>query len=160
MSERIAKRLSGFDAELRYFSRSAVPGTALARASSLRELAAWCDYLVLCVPGGAGTKHLVEADVLEALGPRGYLINVARGSVVDEQALIAALEGARIRGAALDVYEVEPLKASRLTELRNAVLLPHIASGTNETRTAMADMVIANLKRFYAGERMLAEVGH
>lgn len=155
----IAKRLSGFDAEIRYFSRSEAPGAGLERANSLLELAAWCDYLVLCVPGGTGTRHLVGAEVLKALGPKGYLVNIARGSVVDEQALADALDSGLLRGAALDVYEVEPLKDSRLTGLRNVVLLPHIASGTNETRTAMSDMVIANLKRFYAGDRMLAEVG-
>lgn len=153
----IAKRLIGFDAEIRYFSRSEVPGCAYERASSLLELATWCDYLFIAVSGGTGSRHLVDARVLEALGPRGYLINIARGSAVDEQALIAALENGIIRGAALDVYEAEPLDASRLAGLRNTVLLPHISSATNETRTAMSNMVIANLKRFYAGERMLAE---
>lgn len=153
----IAKRLAGFDAEIRYFSRSEVPGCSHERVSTLRELAAWCDYLFIAVAGSAETRHIVDAGVLEALGPQGYLINVARGSVVDEQALIAALENEAIRGAALDVYEVEPLASSRLTGLRNTVLLPHVSSATNETRTAMSNMVVENLKRFYAGEPMLAE---
>ncbi|WP_296555744.1 2-hydroxyacid dehydrogenase [Pigmentiphaga sp.] len=153
----IAKRLVGFDVEIRYFSRSEVRECSHERVSTLQELAAWCDYLFIAVSGSAQTRHMVDAGVLEALGPQGYLINVARGSVVDEQALIAALENEAIRGAALDVYEVEPLKSSRLTELRNTVLLPHVSSATNETRTAMSNMVVENLKRFYAGERMLAE---
>lgn len=154
----IAKRLAGFDAEIRYFSRSEVPGCPYERVPDLPALAAWCDYLFISVSGSAETRHLIDAGVLEALGPRGYLINVARGSVVDEQALMAALENQTIRGAALDVYEVEPLNSSRLAGLRNTVLLPHVSSATNETRTAMSDMVVANLKRFYAGESMLAEV--
>jgi len=154
----IAKRLAGFDAEIRYFSRSEVPGCPYERVPDLPALAAWCDYLFISVSGSAETRHLIDAGVLEALGPRGYLINVARGSVVDEQALMAALENQTIRGAALDVYEVEPLNSPRLAGLRNTVLLPHVSSATNETRTAMSDMVVANLKRFYAGESMLAEV--
>jgi hydroxypyruvate reductase len=91
----------------------------------------------------------VSADILEALGPRSYLINIARGSVVDEQALLAALKQGRIAGAGLDVYEDEPHATPGLLELENVVLLPHIASNTHETRQAMADLALANLDDFF-----------
>ncbi|RYF50098.1 MAG: 2-hydroxyacid dehydrogenase, partial [Comamonadaceae bacterium] len=125
-------------------------GCTLAYFESLTALAQWADYLVLTVAGGAGTRHLVNADVLNALGPDGYLINVARGSVVDEAALVGALTERRIAGAGLDVFEDEPNVPDALMALDNVVLTPHTASATHETRRAMADLVLENLQAFYA----------
>jgi hydroxypyruvate reductase len=123
---------------------------------SLLALAGWADFLVLITAGGAGTRHLVNAEVLDALGPRGFLVNVARGSVVDEAALIAALRDRRIAGAGLDVFENEPNVPAELMALDNVVLLPHVASGTEETRQAMADRVFDNLQAFFATGRLVS----
>lgn len=145
----IARRAEGFAMEIRYHSRrpsdAPYPFTA-----TLRELAQWADFLVIAAAGGADTRHLVSAEILDALGPQGFLVNIARGSVVDEQALLAALRQGRIAGAGLDVYEDEPRVTPGLLELDNVVLLPHIASNTRETRQAMADLALANLDAFFA----------
>ncbi len=109
------------------------------------ELARWADFLVITAAGGDSTRHLVNAEVLDALGPQGFLVNVARGSVVDEAALAAALQQRRIAGAGLDVFEDEPHPLPALLALDNVVLAPHVASGTQETRRAMADLVLQNL---------------
>jgi lactate dehydrogenase-like 2-hydroxyacid dehydrogenase len=109
------------------------------------------DFLVVAVGGGASTHHLVDAQVLEALGPQGYLINVGRGSVVDEIALAQALAKGRLAGAALDVYENEPHPAVKLLELDNVLLTPHMASATWDTRRAMSDLVMANLHAWNTG---------
>ena len=106
------------------------------------------------IVGGAATRHLIDADVLDALGPDGFIVNVARGSVVDEAALVRALAERRIAGAGLDVFENEPQVPAELMALDNVVLLPHIASGTRETRQAMADRVFDNLQNFFAGRAM------
>ena len=108
--------------------------------------------------GGPGTKHLINADVLKALGPRSYLINVSRGSVVDEKALVKALQEKQIAGAALDVFENEPLVPNELLTMDNVVLLPHIASATEETRLAMAQRVIDNLDLFFSEGRLITAV--
>jgi lactate dehydrogenase-like 2-hydroxyacid dehydrogenase len=105
---------------------------------------------VVVSAGGASTRHLINAEVLQALGPQGYLINVSRGSVVDEAALIAALQSGQIAGAGLDVYQDEPNVPAALLTLDNTVLLPHLASATHETRRAMADCVLSNLAGFFA----------
>jgi lactate dehydrogenase-like 2-hydroxyacid dehydrogenase len=116
-------------------------------------LAAASDFLVVITPGGAGTRHLVNAEVLKALGPKGFLVNVARGSVVDEAALIAALEAGTIAGAGLDVFEDEPRVPQRLLDLHKVVLTPHVGSATAATRQAMADLAFANLAEHFAGRR-------
>jgi lactate dehydrogenase-like 2-hydroxyacid dehydrogenase len=126
--------------------------------SSAKELAANVDFLVVITPGGAATRHLIDREVLEALGPRGYLINVARGSVVDEQALIAALRDGVIAGAGLDVFADEPQVPAELRALDNVVLTPHMASATHETRQAMADLALANLQAHFAGRPLLSPV--
>lgn len=156
IGQTIAKRAAGFDMDIRYHSRRPVPGVVWPHEPSLVELARWCDYLVVITAGGAGTRHLVDAKVLEALGPRGFLINVARGSVIDEAALVRALRERRIAGAGLDVFENEPQVPRELFELDNVVLLPHIASGTEETRQAMADRVFDNLQGFLRDGRMVS----
>ncbi len=156
IGQTIARRAGGFEMDIRYHTRRPVAGAAWAHEPSLLELARWCDYLVVITAGGAGTRHLVNAEVLEALGPRGYLVNVARGSVIDEAALVRALVERRIGGAGLDVFEDEPNVPRALFELDNVVLLPHIASGTEETRQAMADRVFDNLQGFLREGRMIS----
>lgn len=156
IGQTIAKRASGFEMDIRYHSRRPVEGVAWAHEPSLIELARWCDYLVVITAGGAATRHLVNDAVLDALGPRGFVINVARGSVIDEAALVRALADKRIAGAGLDVFENEPNVPRALFELDNVVLLPHIASGTEETRQAMADRVFDNLQGFFRDGRMVS----
>jgi lactate dehydrogenase-like 2-hydroxyacid dehydrogenase len=151
----VARRAAGFDLELRYHGRRAVPGVPWAFEPSVVELARWADQLVLTCAGGPATHHLVSAEVLAALGPEGFLVNVSRGSVVDEEALVEALVSGRIAGAALDVFEDEPRVPAELLALDQVVLLPHVGSGTNETRGAMADLVLANLRGFYAAGRLV-----
>jgi len=146
----VAERATGFRMEAGYYNRRPVEGSPLRRLESLRALAEWADYLVLTVAGGASTRHMVNREVLDALGTKGYLINVARGSVVDEAALVEALQQKRIAGAGLDVFENEPQVPAALMALDNVVLTPHTASATHETRRAMADLVLENLASFYA----------
>jgi lactate dehydrogenase-like 2-hydroxyacid dehydrogenase len=117
--------------------------------AKVNELAAQVDYLVVAVPGGDGTQNLIDASVLQALGPKGYLINIARGSVVDQPVLVQALKDKTIAGAALDVFWDEPIIDPELRRLPNVVLTPHIASATVETRQAMAALTLGNLQAFY-----------
>ncbi len=152
----IARRASGFDMDIRYHSRRPVSDSPWSYEPSLLDLARWADFLVVITAGGPGTRHLIDADVLDALGPRSFLINVSRGSVVDELALIRALTEKRIAGAGLDVFENEPFVPEALIALDNVVLLPHIASATEETRLAMARRVIDNLDLFFAEGRLLS----
>lgn len=154
----VAKRASGFDMEVRYHNRRPNPSVSYAYEATLASLAEWADFLVVVSAGGPETSKLVSADVLRALGPKGYLINVSRGSVVDEEALIDALEQGVIAGAGLDVYEQEPRVPQRLLALEQVVLLPHLASATHETRQAMADLVVDNLDAFYATGQVLRSV--
>ena len=154
----VARRAAGFDMEVAYHNRRPVEGSPHLYQPSLLELARWADFLVITAAGGDGTQHLVNAEVLDALGPQGFLINVARGSVVDEAALVQALQQGRIAGAGLDVFEDEPRPHAELLSQDNVVLAPHIASGTHETRRAMADLVLRNLAQFIAMGRPEAEV--
>jgi lactate dehydrogenase-like 2-hydroxyacid dehydrogenase len=151
----IAKRAGGFDMDIRYHSRRVVADAPWQHEPSLTALASWCDFLVVIVSGGPETRHLINADVLDALGPQGFLINVARGSVVDEAALVKALQDGRIAGAGLDVFDREPNVPTELIAMDNVVLLPHVASGTEQTRRAMADLVRENLRAFYRDGRVL-----
>ena len=112
----------------------------------------------MITPGGLGTRHLINTEVLKALGPRGFLINVARGSVVDEQALITALQNGVIAGAGLDVYANEPHVPEALWSMPNVVLTPHMASATNETRQAMADLAFANMQAGTSGQPLRTPV--
>lgn len=146
----VARRASGFDMEVRYHNRRPNPSVPYAYEATLESLASWADFLVVVSAGGPETRNLVSTRVLRALGPEGYLINVSRGSVVDEGALIQALEEGVIAGAGLDVYADEPRVPERLLALDQVVLLPHLASATHETRQAMADLVVDNLDAFYA----------
>lgn len=146
----IAKRSMGFDMPVRYYSRRAVPDVPYERMASLVELAEWADFLVIATAGGPETRNLIDAGVLDALGRTGYLINIARGTVVDEVALVDALVNGRIAGAGLDVYENEPQVPEALVGLDNVVLLPHVASATEETRKAMGDLVLDNLHGYFS----------
>ena len=146
----IAQRATGFDMQIRYTNRKPVAGVPWQFEPALVELARWADTLVVITAGGAATRHLVNAEVLQALGPDGFLVNVARGSVIDQDALVQALQTGRIAGAGLDVYADEPHVPAALMALDNVVLLPHIASATRETRQAMEALTVANLRAFYA----------
>lgn len=152
----IAQRSVGFSMELRYHTRRVVADLTWPHEPSLMELARWADFLIVITAGGAGTRHLIDATVLDALGPEGFLINVARGTVIDEAALVRALVEKRIAGAGLDVYENEPQVPAELMALDNVVLLPHIASATRETRQAMADRVFDNLQSFFEHGRLVS----
>ncbi|ART55617.1 hydroxyacid dehydrogenase [Acidovorax carolinensis] len=156
IGQTIARRAGGFDMDVRYHSRRPVAGVPWPHEPALRELARWADYLVIITAGGEETRHLIDTAVLDALGPRGFLINVARGSVIDEAALVRALVERRIAGAGLDVFEREPQVPAELLALDNVVLLPHIASGTEETRQAMAQRVLDNLAAFFAEGRLVS----
>jgi lactate dehydrogenase-like 2-hydroxyacid dehydrogenase len=125
---------------------------------ALLELAANSDFLVVAAFGGPTTRNLVNAEVLKALGPEGSLINIARGSLVDESALVEALKNHTIRGAAIDVYADEPNVPAELLTMDNVVLTPHMASGTVETRHAMANLTFANLEAHFAGKPVLTRV--
>ena len=152
----VARRAAGFEMAVAYHARHPVAEVPWAYEPSLHALARWADFLVVCTAGGEGTRHLVDASVLDALGPEGFLVNVSRGSVVDEAALVKALADGRIAGAGLDVFDREPHVPGALMHLDNVVLLPHIASGTGETRHAMADLTFDNLAAFFAEGRVKA----
>ncbi|MFL6735190.1 MAG: 2-hydroxyacid dehydrogenase [Sphingomicrobium sp.] len=145
----IARRLAGFDVEIAYHARSPKPDAEFPYHPTLIGLAEASDVLIAIVPGGPETRHLVDRDVLIALGPKGVLINVARGSVVDEAALIDALRSGTILGAGLDVYEEEPRVPQALIDLPQVVLLPHVGSASFETREAMGRMVVDNLRSWF-----------
>ena len=151
IGQAIADRARAFGMSIAYTARSAKPALAYAFHATPRELAAVSDFLVVITPGGAATRKLIDAEVLRALGPDGYLVNVARGSVVDETALIAALQQGTIAGAGLDVFENEPQVPEALRALDNVVLVPHIGSATTQTRHAMAARAFANLQAHFAG---------
>lgn len=152
----IAHRATGFDMELRYHNRRPVSGSDLGYMSTPAELAAWADFLVITSAGGPDAQGMISREVLDALGPHGFLINVARGSVVDQPLLIEYLQQKKIAGAGLDVYEREPQVPSELLALDNVVLTPHIASNTAETRAAMSQRVIDNLGNFFAGKGVVS----
>jgi lactate dehydrogenase-like 2-hydroxyacid dehydrogenase len=158
IGQAIAQRAQAFGMQIAYHTRSPKAGVPYAYHADLLSLARDSDFLVLITPGGAGTRHLVNAQVLQALGPKGILVNVARGSVVDEVALIEALEGGVIGGAALDVFEDEPRVPQRLMDLPQVVLVPHIGSATGQTRQAMADLAFGNLREHFAGRPVLTPV--
>ncbi|MGH6639642.1 MAG: 2-hydroxyacid dehydrogenase [Polaromonas sp.] len=158
IGQAIAKRAEAFGMPIAYTARSVKPELPYDFYPTAQALAAQVDFLVVITPGGAGTRHLINADVLKALGPEGYLINVARGSVVDETALVEALQQGVIAGAGLDVFEKEPYVPEALWAMDNVVLTPHIASGTRQTRQAMADLAAGNLQAHFAGQPLLSPV--
>jgi len=158
IGQALADRATAFGMKIAYHGPSRKPGVDYPYFASAAALAATADVLALTCPGGAATRHLVDAKVLEALGPKGFLVNVARGSVVDERALVHALVQRRIAGAALDVFDDEPRVPEALMGLDNVILEPHQASATVETRTAMGDLMIDNLVRHFADQPLLTPV--
>ena len=151
IGRKIALRMAAFETEIGYFSRTRreLPYEYF---ESLEALAEWCSVLMIAVRAGAETHHAVDAPILQKLGQDGYVINIARGSVIDEAALLAALKAKGIAGAGLDVFEREPRAPDELTALPNVVLTPHIGGHTLDSHLAMQDCVIANLEAFFAGK--------
>jgi len=155
----IASKLEAFGMKIAYHGRAEQPGQPYRYYPDLVAMATDSDYLVVICPGGAATHHLVSQPVIEALGPEGTLINVARGSVVDEAALVPALLDGRLGFAGLDVFEAEPNVPEALWSLDNVVLQPHQGSATVECRRAMGDLVVDNLAAHFAGEPVLTPIG-
>lgn len=154
----IALRCLAMKMRVVYFGRRRQANTPYVYYDDLTHMARDCDWLVVVMPGGAATDRTVGRQVLEALGPDGYLVNLARGSVVDEPVLVEMLESGKIAGAALDVFEDEPNVPEALFGLDNVVLSPHQGSGTYQTRHAMGALVVANLDAHFAGEPLLTPV--
>ena len=157
IGETIAKRAIGFDATIHYHSRTPKDVNFIYH-STVNDLAAAVDVLFVITPGGTATTHLVNTDVINALGPQGILINVARGSVVDETALIAALQEGRLGSAALDVFEHEPTIPDALKTMENVVLAPYIGSASVETCQAMGDLTFDNLERYVLDQTVVTPV--
>jgi lactate dehydrogenase-like 2-hydroxyacid dehydrogenase len=153
----IARRLEPFGVALAYHGRSDQK-LAWRFEVELTALARDADILIVAAPGGRETARMIDAGVLDALGPRGILVNVARGSLVDEEALLAALSEGRIAGAALDVFDNEPDIDTRFFGLENVLLMPHIGSATQETRAAMAQLMLDNLRSWFGSGRALTPV--
>ena len=154
----IATRVNAFGLEVVYHGRHAQTDVAYRYYASLIDMAKAVDILIVVAPGGPGTRHIINAEVLEALGPDGVLINVARGSLVDEKALIEALRNKTILAAGLDVFENEPSVPQELIALDNAVLLPHVGSASIKTRRAMAECVVSNVLAWADGKPPLTPV--
>jgi len=154
----IAKRAEACGVDIVYHGRHRQPDQPYRYYERLTAMAADVDVLILVCPGGKATYHIVDAEVLAALGPDGVLINVARGSVVDEAALVRALTEGRLRAAGLDVFEDEPRVPEALFALENVILLPHLGSATVGTRLAMCNLVVDNLRRHFAGQPVLTPV--
>src|SRR3954449_2820414 len=158
IGQAIGRRLEASRVPVSYHSRNPSSAVSYKHYPDVMEMAKAVDTLVVIVPGGAATTKMINADVLKALGPRGVLINVARGSVVDEPALIAALQSGTILAAGLDVFEKEPNVPDELKAMQNVVLLPHIGSASVVTRNAMDQLVVDNLKNWFAGKAPLTPV--
>ena len=151
----IAKRAAAFDMDISYFGRKKQDGVTYRYYPDLVQMARDVDFLVVICPGGAETKGIVNKQVIEALGPKGILVNVARGSVVDEPALVKALQEGKLGGAGLDVFADEPNAPKELFGMDQVVLAPHVGSATTETRTAMNDLVVANLRAHLKGQKLV-----
>jgi lactate dehydrogenase-like 2-hydroxyacid dehydrogenase len=154
----VARRLTGFDCDIAYFDINRRADLAYEFIADLVELARRSEFLIVTLAGGESTKGMIDARVLDALGPDGILINISRGTTVDEPALLDALANKRIRGAGLDVYWNEPNIDARFKSLDNIVLQPHHASGTTETRQAMGKLVRDNLKAHFSGAALITPV--
>jgi hydroxypyruvate reductase len=153
IGRKIAARAAAFESEVAYHSRRQhdVPYRYV---SSLEALVEWCDVLMIAVRAGVDTRHVIDAPMLRKLGKDGFVINIARGSVIDQQALVAALTDKTIAGAGLDVFEQEPHAPDALTAFPNVVLTPHIGGHTIEAHAGMQDCVIANLTAFFEGRKL------
>ena len=155
---KIAQRALGFEMEIGYHNRSQRSGLPHRYFGDLLSLAQWADVLLVATPGGPGTRHLVNAQVLDALGPQGHLVNIARGSVVDTAALAAAVREGRLAGAGLDVYESEPAPPAELLDLDAVVLTPHVGGWSPEAVQASVDRFIANMRCHLEGRPLVSPV--
>lgn len=151
IGEKIARRAAAFEMEVAYHNRRPRTDVPYAYHASLLDLASWADVLMIAVRADAGNRHAVDAGVLKALGTGGHVVNISRGSVIDEQALIAALRDGVIAGAGLDVFEHEPVVPPELRAIPNITLTPHIGGDTEEAHAAMSSMVLANIDAVFAG---------
>lgn len=158
IGQAIATRAEAFNCPICYYSRSQRADVKYKYYPTVVELAANSDILVVACALTEETRHIVNREVMDALGPKGVLINIGRGPHVDERELVSALVEGRLGGAGLDVYENEPEVPEELFGLENVVLLPHVGSGTNETRQAMADLVIGNLEAHFLKKPLLTPV--
>ncbi len=154
----IAKRASAFDMEIAYHKPAAAPDAPYQYFTRLDALAKWCDVLVVCCPGGAATRNLVDATVLGALGPEGFIVNIARGTIIDTDALIAALHAKSIAGAGLDVFADEPVVPSALYAFDNVFLSPHVAGFTEEAFRGGFELLRENIRAHFAGRPLLTPI--
>ena len=152
IAQKVAKRALGFDMEIGYYSRTRRDETGFQFFSDLQSLAEWCDFLVVAAPGGKETFHIINAKILKALGPQGVLVNIARGSLVDTEALAVALRDKVIAAAAIDVYESEPKPPVVLLEFENAIITPHVAGLSPEAMLASVECFIDNANLHLAGK--------
>lgn len=154
----IAKRGEGFDMQIAYHNRTQRTDVPYDYMDTLEKLARWADFLVVATVGGAGTKQLVGREVLKALGAEGIIINIARGPVIDETAMVQLLQSGELGGAGLDVFENEPKVPDALKKLDQVVLMPHLGSATLETRKAMFELVFSNLQAYFDGKPLLTPI--
>ncbi|MFQ1702000.1 2-hydroxyacid dehydrogenase [Loktanella agnita] len=158
IGEELARRLAVFNADISYHTRTEKPESGFRYYNALVDMARDVDVLFCITPGGAATHHLVNRDVMDALGPNGTLINVGRGTVVDEAELVKALADGRLGNAGLDVFENEPQVPQELFDMDQVTLLPHVGSATVETRTAMGDLAVSNLQQFLRDGTVISPV--
>ena len=153
-----AKRIKGFDVQVGYCNRNRRSDVDYPYFSNVMELAHWADYLIVCLRSDASNKHIINAEVLKALGPRGHLVNISRGWAVDEAALADALRHNVIEGAALDVFDEEPYEGTELLPLDNLVMTPHFGGGTEHAQRRMTALVRRNLDAHFAGAPVVSPV--
>ena len=158
IGKEVARRLQAMKMQVVYHGRSEQVHEPYPYYSNLQEMAKACDWLVIIIPGSVSTQKIVDAKVIAALGPEGALVNVARGAVVDQDAMIAALQNGTLGGAALDVFADEPHVPESLRELDNVVLSPHQGSATHKTRWGMGDLVVRNIHAHMKGEPLISPV--
>ena len=158
IGKEIATRAQAMKMRVVYYGRHQQPSVPYIYYNNLEDMARDSDWLVIIAPGGKGTERIVSKKVLEALGPKGLLVNVARGTLVDEPAMVELLQNGGLGGAALDVFEKEPQVPEAMLGLDNVVLSPHQGSATNQTRDAMGALLVANLERHFAGEPLISAV--
>jgi lactate dehydrogenase-like 2-hydroxyacid dehydrogenase len=152
------KRVAGFGVEIGYCNRNKRTDVDFQYFPDVMKLATWCDYLLVALRSDASNKHIINAEVLKALGPRGHVVNISRGWAVDEKALAHALRNNIIEGAALDVYDEEPYTGSELLELDNLVMTPHFGGGTEHAQRRMTELVCRNLDNHFAGKPVVSPV--
>jgi lactate dehydrogenase-like 2-hydroxyacid dehydrogenase len=151
-----AKRIKGFDVEIGYCNRNKRSDVDFQYFPNVMALASWCDYLIVCLRSDASNKHIINAEVLKALGPRGHVVNISRGWAVDEAALADALRNDVIEGAALDVFDEEPYEGTELLELDTLVMTPHFGGGTQHAQRRMTALVCQNLDNHFAGKPVVS----